>query len=94
MVEGNGVESDCEVLEGFGQQLGLIVEADADWCCQKAALSYFKCTISMTNDTRVTELKLSGKELTGTIPPSIGNLTELSKISVSKNQLGIALKGL
>ena len=93
MAETRGVEPDCEVLEGFGQQLGLNVEAGADWCCQEAAFSYFNCTISTTNDTRVTVINLSGKELTGTVPSSIGKLTELEYISVSKNKLGIVLKG-
>ena len=91
MAELNVVDSDCEVLEGFGQQLGLIEEAEADWCCQEATSSYFKCTNSTNNDARVTLIDLRGNDLTGSVPSSIGNLTELEYIFISRNQLGIGI---
>ena len=93
MADINGVESDCAVLEGFGQQLGLNIEADADWCCQKAVSSYFRCEFSTMDDPRVISINLVDKGLTGTLPSSIGDLTELQFLDISKNELGIVLNG-
>ena len=36
---------------------------------------------------RVTEIRLSGSELNGTIPPELGKLTELRKLNLSNNSL-------
>ena len=92
MEEAHEYAADCEVLVEFGQQLGLIAEGEADWCCQEAAYSYFRCEKSTSNDLRVIEIKLSGKGLTGTVPSSIGNLKELEFFDASNNKLGIVLK--
>lgn len=43
--------------------------------------------VTTDSDRCVTELKLGGNQLSGTIPPEIGNLTKLTHLSLSANQL-------
>ena len=79
--------NDCNVLAGFGKQLGLNVEANPDWCCKEAVSSYFTCKNSSVNALRVTAIKLDAYGLTGTVPSSIGNLTELVELNIRRNYL-------
>ena len=78
------LDTDCAVLQEFGAQLKVNTE-EPNWCCQEQAKPYFTCDTAQPP--RVTHIKISRKQLQGTLPENIGELTELVELDVRYNQL-------
>ena len=82
------VVPDCTVLEGFKLQLN-IASTQSDWCCQPPASPFITCNTA--EPPRVTNITIQSKQLPGTLPENIGDLTELMVFDVRYNQLSGSL---
>ncbi len=79
-----GLVSDCEVL--LAAKDTLRGTATLNWSLDTAITSWDGVTVGGTPK-RVTELDLSSRSLTGSIPSSIGSLVELTHLNLSNNTL-------
>ncbi len=78
--------SDREILEILYDATGGPHWTHTGWLDDRLPLSYWH-GISTNPQGRVTHIQLSNNNLTGTIPPEFGNLSELQTISLNYNQL-------
>ena len=79
-----GLVSDCEAL--LSSKDALRGSASLDWSGGKAIANWEGVAVE-GSPPRVTGLDLSGKGLTGTIPPELGALTRLSILDLHANRL-------
>ena len=85
-----GLVSDCEALLWARDTLagsGLL-----NWSATIPIGQWDGVTVSPTSQ-RVTALNLRERELTGKVPPELGNLSELKVLSILGNELGGAIPG-
>ena len=76
---------ECQALVAlYTDTNGISWTTNTDWLATTTPCSWFGITCTAG---RVTELKLGGNALTGTIPPEIGNLTNLTRLILSSNAL-------
>ncbi len=79
-----GLVADCAaLLQGRDTLAG---SASLNWSADRAILDWDGITIS-GSPLRVTTLDLAGRQLTGSIPPQLGNLTNLESLGLANNQL-------
>jgi hypothetical protein len=73
---------DCRALNatGFASQLGWHTGASDEWCCTATGVT---CDTSVPR--RVTALSIGSKHLSGSIPPSLANLTRLTSLILHTN---------
>ena len=79
-----GLVSDCNTL--LGLKSALTGTAALNWSADLAMTAWNGITVGGT-PRRVTELELERKGLTGVIPPTLGDLTELETLDLSLNAL-------
>ena len=82
--DNHGLVHDCEVL--LDNKDTLAGTATLDWAADTAITSWEGVTTGGT-PSRVTELDLSSKSLTGTISAELGTLFELTVLDLSSNSL-------
>ena len=83
-----GLVQDCETL--LTVRDALAGEADLDWSGQSAMEEWEGVTIECC-PSRVSELSLADRGLTGVIPPEIGQLASLVSLDLSSNRLSGAI---
>ena len=79
-----GLVADCEAL--LAARDTLASSGTLNWSGSTAIASWDGVTID-GSPLRVTSLVLSDSQLTGTIPPELGNITNLEILSLTRNQL-------
>ena len=79
-----GLVHDCEVL--LGAKDALRGTTSLDWSSDLAVVQWEGVTVS-GSPSRVTKLELPNDSLSGSIPPSLGNLFELTHLDLSGNSL-------
>ena len=79
-----GLVADCEAL--LAARDTLAGSGTLNWSGSTAIAAWDGVTLS-GSPLRVTSLVLSDSQLTGTIPPELGNLNNLERLSLTRNQL-------
>ena len=79
-----GLVADCEAL--LAARDTLAGSGTLNWSGSTAIAAWDDVTLS-GSPLRVTSLVLSDSQLTGTIPPELGNLNNLERLSLTRNQL-------
>ena len=79
-----GLVADCEAL--LAARDTLAGSGTLNWSGSTAIASWDGVTVD-GSPLRVTSLVLSDSQLTGTIPPELGNLNNLERLSLTRNQL-------
>ena len=79
-----GLVADCEVL--LAARDTLAGSGTLNWSGSTAIAAWDDVTLS-GSPLRVTSLVLSDSQLTGTIPPELGNLNNLERLNLTRNQL-------
>ena len=79
-----GLVADCEALLAAGDTLA--GSGTLNWSGSTAIAAWDGVTLS-GSPLRVTSLVLSDSQLTGTIPPELGNLNNLERLNLTRNQL-------
>lgn len=74
--------ADCNTLLGLKNEL--VGDASLNWSADIDINTWDRVTLE---DSRVTKLNLQNGNLTGKIPPELGNLTKLQELSLSNNKL-------
>ena len=79
-----GLVADCEAL--LAARDTLAGSGTLNWSGSTAIAAWDDVTLS-DSPLRVTSLVLSDSQLTGTIPPELGNLNNLERLNLTRNQL-------
>ena len=79
-----GLVADCEAL--LAARDTLAGSGTLNWSGSTAIAAWDGVTLS-GSPLRVTSLALSDSQLTGTIPPELGNLNNLERLNLTRNQL-------
>ena len=79
-----GLVADCEAL--LAARDTLVGSGTLNWSGGTTIASWDGVTLS-GSPLRVTSLALSDSQLTGTIPPELGNLNNLERLNLTRNQL-------
>ena len=79
-----GLVADCEAL--LAARDTLVGSGTLDWSGGTTIAAWDGVTLS-GSPLRVTSLVLSDSQLTGTIPPELGNLNNLERLNLTRNQL-------